>query len=131
MVTKAKPPITHNQCVSVAAPMTELMGRIGGKWAIYVIIALTEKSMRFSELKRGIEGISQKMLTQTLRELEQDGLVTRTVTPSIPPRVDYELTQLGRELQEPLAAVGAWTHRNRDAVVAARQRYAEREQSGW
>jgi DNA-binding HxlR family transcriptional regulator len=83
--------------------------------------------MRFSELLRAIEGISQKMLTTTLRDLERDGFVTRTVTPSIPPRVDYELTGLGRELREPLKAISAFAHANRHRVHEARKQYAERE----
>ena len=89
-------------------------------------MALMRGPMRFSELKRHVEGISQKMLTQTLRELEEDGMVHRTVTPIIPPRVDYELTPMGRELQGPLAAISDWTERNGDRVAEARERYAIR-----
>lgn len=109
--------------------MLELLARIAGKWTIYVFRSLSQGPKRFSDLKREIEGISQKVLTATLRDLEEDGLVTRTVTPSIPPRVDYELTDMGRELRTPLATIGDWAHANRDRVLAARERYAARERT--
>jgi DNA-binding HxlR family transcriptional regulator len=79
--------------------------------------------MRFNEIRRTINGISQRMLTLTLRDLERDGLVTRTVYPTIPPRVDYELTKLGYSLYEPIAAVAAWVRRNRPAIEAARKAF--------
>ncbi|MBU1306384.1 MAG: helix-turn-helix transcriptional regulator, partial [Alphaproteobacteria bacterium] len=122
--TLTKPPRTHEECTSVAVPMIEVIGRISGKWSLYVILALMHGPMRFSQLRRALNGISQKMLTQTLRELEEDGIVHRTVTPIIPPRVDYELTAMGRELQDPLAAIQAWTARNSADVAKARERYA-------
>ena len=108
-------------------PVTEVLAQIGGKWTVHIIMALGHGPMRFSELLRGIEGVSQKMLTTTLRELEKDGFVTRTVTPSIPPRVDYELTDLGIELRAPLGAISAFAHSNRHRVDEARQKFAERE----
>ena len=83
-------------------PVGEILHQIGGKWTVLIINTLSDGPMRFSELKRMVGGISQKVLTSTLRELEMDGFITRTVTPSIPPRVDYELTDLGRDLQRPL-----------------------------
>lgn len=98
----------------------EVLSRIGGKWTIIVINRLSQGSMRFNELKRDIGTISQKVLTDTLRELEKDGLVTRTVTPSIPPRVDYELTGLGYDLLGPINTLGAWAVNNREKVDAAR-----------
>lgn len=124
--TLMKPPHTFAQCTEVAVPIIEVLGRISGRWSLYVIMALMQGPMRFSQLRRTVEGVSQKMLTQTLRELEEDGIVHRTVTPIIPPRVDYELTEMGRELQAPLAAINAWTSRNGQRVAEARERYAAR-----
>jgi DNA-binding HxlR family transcriptional regulator len=95
-------------CQSVA----RVLSRIGDKWSVLVIMMLSEKPLRFNELRRVIEGISQRMLTLTLRGLERDGLVTRHLTPSIPPRVDYQLTELGRSLCEPVIALGAWAKRH-------------------
>jgi len=117
-------PQTFAECTRVAVPMIQVLGRISGRWSLYVIMALMHGPKRFSELRRHVQGISQKMLTQTLRELEEDGIVHRTVTPIIPPRVDYELTDMGRELQAPLAAISEWTERNGDRVALARERYA-------
>lgn len=124
--TPMKPPRTFAECTRVAVPMVDVLNRISGRWSLYIIMALMHGPKRFSELKRQVEGISQKMLTQTLRELEEDGIVHRTVTPIIPPRVDYELTAMGRELQGPLAAISDWTQRNGDRVAEARERYAVR-----
>ena len=124
--TPTIPPHTFAECTRVAVPMVEVLSRISGRWTLFVIMALMRGPMRFSELKRHVEGTSQKMLTQTLRELEEDGMVHRTVTPIIPPRVDYELTPMGRELQGPLAAISDWTERNGDRVAEARERYAIR-----
>lgn len=117
-------PRNFDECKRAAVPMTEVLSRIGSKWTIYVIMSLTSGPMRFSELKRQIEGVSQKMLTATLRDLEEDGFVTRKVTPTIPPRVDYELTEMGLELRRPLAAIGEWARRNSQRVTEARERYA-------
>lgn len=122
-----KSAVEMHECREAMVPIAEVMAQIGSKWTIYVILALGRGPMRFSELLRAIEGISQKMLTTTLRDLERDGFITRTVTPSIPPRVDYELTGLGRELREPLKAISAFAHANRQRVHEARKQYAERE----
>ena len=126
LVTETKP-ADFEECQKAMVPVTEVLTQIGGKWTVFIIMALTHGPKRFSELQRRIEGISQKMLTATLRDLEKDGFVTRTVTPSIPPRVDYELTDMGRELRGPLAAISKWAHGNRHRVEEARERYAERE----
>jgi DNA-binding HxlR family transcriptional regulator len=104
-------------------PVTEILARIGDKWSILVVKCLSDGPMRFNELKRSINGVSQRMLTLTLRGLERDGLVLRTVTPTIPPRVDYELTDLGMSLQSAVRALGDWAITNRAAVEAARERY--------
>ena len=106
--------------------VTQVLGRIGDKWTVMVIILLGERGHRFNELKRGIDGISQRMLTLTLRNMERDGLVTRTVTPSIPPRVDYELTVVGRSLVEPVKHLGDWAFRNLDRIAAAQASYDAR-----
>ena len=108
---------------SACRAVSGMLSRIGDKWTVLVVELLSEGPMRFSELMRAIGGISQKMLTTTLRGLERDGFVTRTVTPSIPPRVDYELTDLGRELQAPVNALGRWARDNMDRVYAAREAY--------
>jgi DNA-binding HxlR family transcriptional regulator len=104
-------------------PATEVMGRIGDKWTVLVVMTLSHGSRRFSELRREINGISQRMLTLTVRNLERDGLVTRTVTPTIPPRVDYALTELGQSLCTPVIALGRWAFDNHAAMVEARNRY--------
>jgi DNA-binding HxlR family transcriptional regulator len=107
------------QCRAVG----ELLGRVGDKWTMLVVNTLGPGPKRFNELKRALGSISQRMLTLTLRALERDGLVTRTVFPTVPPRVDYELTRLGRSLLEPVTALGAWAVQNREAIAAARQRF--------
>jgi len=114
-----KPEETHNDC----RPVGEILNQIGGKWTVLIINLLSHGPKRFGEIKREIGGISQKVLTATLRDLEMDGFVTRTVTPSIPPRVDYELTELGHDLQVPLKLLGAWAVDNRPKVLEARGRY--------
>jgi DNA-binding HxlR family transcriptional regulator len=88
-----------------------------------IVMILSDGSKRFSELKRSIDGISQRMLTLTLRGLERDGLVSRTVTPTIPPRVDYELTELGCSLREPVRALGDWAIEHIACIRAAQERF--------
>src|SRR6201986_3917118 len=113
----ARPPArAHDGCVAVR----EVLKLVGDKWSVLVVGILGNGPLRFSEVKRSIEGISQRMLTLTLRGLERDGLLTRTVTPTIPPRVDYELTKLGRTLLEPVRALAAWAARHRATIQAAR-----------
>lgn len=101
-------------------PMREVLNRIGDTWSLLVVINLQEGPVRFNALRRSIEGISQRMLTVTLRSLERDGLVARTVKPTTPPEVDYALTDLGRSIAGPIDALGAWAHDNRDRMRAAR-----------
>ena len=98
-----------------------VLDRVGEKWSILAIRYLAERPHRFNEMRRALPGISQRMLTLTLRSLERDGLVTRTVTPTIPPRVDYELTPLGRSLQTPIEALTEWALVHHDVIVEARQ----------
>ncbi len=107
-------------------PTRKLLDRIGGKWTILVIGVLAHGPMRFGELQKTIDGISQKMLTQTLRGLEEDGLVLRTIIAQIPPRVDYELTDLGRSLIQPLAGLEEWARVNMSTVLKAREEYMRR-----
>jgi len=116
-----------DEALNDCRPVGEILGRIGGKWTVLIIVRLGEGPMRFSEMKRMVGGISQKVLTATLRDLESDGLVSRKVTPTIPPRVDYELTDLGRELLQPLGALNTWAYANRDRVLAARAAFALRK----
>jgi DNA-binding HxlR family transcriptional regulator len=103
-----------------------ILSRVGDKWSVLVVMLLGTGPRRFNELKRMIGGVSQRMLTLTLRGLERDGLVKRTVFPTIPPRVDYELTELGRSLQEPVKALGLWAFEHRGAIESARRRFDER-----
>ena len=103
--------------------VSEILQRVGDKWTVLVVRRLGDGTMRFNELRHAIGGISQKMLTTTLRGLERDGFVTRTVFPIIPPRVDYDLTDLGRELLVPVTALGEWVRLNKDRVSEARVRY--------
>ena len=100
--------------------VSEILSRIGDKWSVLVVMSLKDGPRRFSEIRRAIPGVSQRMLTLTLRGLERDGLVSRKVTPTIPPRVDYELTALGRSLQSPVIALGEWAMENLPDIQAAR-----------
>jgi DNA-binding HxlR family transcriptional regulator len=101
----------------------DVLARVGDKWSILVVSRLGDGALRFNELRRSIGGISQRMLTLTLRGLERDGLVTRTVFPTIPPRVDYALTPLGRDLLNPVAALGAWAIRHQGKIARAREQF--------
>ena len=120
---EAPPHLDTGACLKI----THVLGRIGDKWTVLVIILLRKRGHRFNELKRGIDGISQRMLTLTLRNMERDGLVTRTVTPSIPPRVDYELTDIGRSLAEPVKRLGDWAFENMHGIATAQALYDTRK----
>ena len=108
-------------------PTRQILDRIGDKWTALVIGLLDERTMRFSELQHSIGGISQKMLTQTLRNLERDGLVTRMIYAEVPPRVEYSLTEMGKTLAKPLAVIRQWAESNIGAVSAAQSHYDNRE----
>ncbi len=99
-----------------------MLDHVAGKWTVLIVDALAEGTLRYTDLRRRIEGISQKMLTQTLRQLEADGFVTRTVHPTIPPRVDYTLTELGHSLRVPIAALRDWIETNINRIEDARRR---------
>ncbi len=116
-----KPRHLHHteDCRAVSA----ILQRVGDKWTVLVVSKLGNGPLRFNELRHIIGGISQKMLTTTLRNLERDGFVTRTMFPTIPPRVDYELTELGHELLVPISALGEWAKQNTNRVNEARARF--------
>ena len=103
--------------------VSEVLSRVGDKWTILVVGELGQGPKRFNEIRRALGSISQRMLTLTLRGLERDGLVTRTVFPTVPPRVDYELTKLGRSLLEPVSGIGLWARQNRERIQEARRRF--------
>jgi DNA-binding HxlR family transcriptional regulator len=115
------PPSPHadGDCRAVAS----VLARVGDKWSVFVIMLLGDGPRRFNEIKRTVGGISQRMLTLTLRGLERDGLVTRTVFPTIPPRVDYELTDLGRGLSKPVEALGKWAFAHLPEIQDAREKF--------
>ncbi|PLP56081.1 transcriptional regulator [Mesorhizobium loti] len=116
---KPRHPHVTGDCLAVS----DILQRIGDKWSLLVVQNLGEGPQRFNELKHCIGNISQKMLTTTLRSLERDGFVTRTVFPTIPPRVDYELTDLGRELLIPVKGLAEWAIANAGRVSEARARF--------
>lgn len=109
--------------VREACPIRDVLERVGDRWSLLVLEKLAHGTLRFTQIRREIGDISQRMLAQTLRRLEQDGLVTRTVHPTIPPRVDYALTPLGRSFLEPIEALIRWANENHDAIRAARAGY--------
>jgi DNA-binding HxlR family transcriptional regulator len=104
----------------------EILDRVGDKWSLFVIFQLGDGPQRFTALKRSVDGISQRMLTVTLRGLERDGIVTRTMYPVMPPRVDYELTKMGRALLDSVGSLMSWADTHLDDVDAARQAYDAR-----
>ncbi len=123
-VRPAAPGATHlpGNCQGVG----EVLARVGDKWSVLIVMTLGNGPRRFNDLKRSIGGISQRMLTLTLRGLERDGLLTRTMFPTIPPRVDYELTELGHSLARPVAALGEWALRNQAGIRKAREAFDAR-----
>jgi len=120
--TSERPAIAPDACL-----VREVLDRVGDKWSVYVVHMLGNGTMRFSELRRGIDGISQRMLTVTLRGLERDGLISRTVYPVVPPRVDYALTPLGETLLDAVCALVKWAEEHRPDIDVARVAYDERE----
>lgn len=105
----------------------QILDRIADKWSLLAIALLEGRVMRFTELKREIDGISQRMLSRTLRQLERDGIVERTVHPTVPPRVDYELTEMGRSLHATIKSLVVWTEAHQERIAAARAAYDARE----
>lgn len=111
---------------SAGCPTRDVLDHLASKWTILIIDALGAGTYRFAELRRTIDGISEKMLAQTLRRLERDGLLTRTVYPEVPPRTEYALTPLGRSISAPIASLRIWAERNINDVLAARGAYESR-----
>jgi DNA-binding HxlR family transcriptional regulator len=120
-------PVQSPNPYAADCPTRQVLDRIGDKWTTLIIGLLGDEAKRFSELQRGIHGISQKMLTQTLRNLERDGLVTRTIYAEIPPRVEYRLTPLGKTLFELLTAIILWSEAHIGEVSSAQAAYDARE----
>src|SRR6187431_1738718 len=120
----------RNKRTETCPAVREVLHRVGDKWSVLIVDFLGDGPMRFSDLRRAIEGISQRMLTLTLRGLERDGLITRTVFPTIPPRVDYELTDLGRGLAGPVQALGKWAFDHLPEIDGARTSFDARNDKG-
>jgi DNA-binding HxlR family transcriptional regulator len=118
--------LEHADCRKVS----QILARVGDKWSVLVVMQLERGPRRFSEIKRAVGGISQRMLTLTVRGLERDGLVTRRIFPTIPPRVEYELTRLGRSLCEPVIALGTWAQTHLAEIEAARSAFDQRDGVG-
>lgn len=121
---KSSPPAEVDP--QVEALVRDIIGKVADKWTMLILEALEEHgTLRFTQLGRTVGGISQKMLTQTVRRMEEDGLVTRTIHPVIPPHVDYTLTPLGRSLSEAFCGVWIWAEEHREEIECARRRFAE------
>ncbi len=112
--------------MAAACPTRQVVNRIGDRWSLLVLYALEQETLRFQQLRRTVDGISQKMLTQTLRTLERDGLVHREVWASVPPRVEYSLTPLGASLSETIAPIRAWAYANMEKIDGARAAFDTR-----
>jgi DNA-binding HxlR family transcriptional regulator len=108
---------------ATCARIQDVLSRVGDKWSMLILMSMTGGSLRFSELHRSIDGISQRMLTRTLRNLERDGYVKRTVIPTVPIRVDYELTEMGRSAAVPVLALGKWAMGHLDHIDVARRKF--------
>jgi DNA-binding HxlR family transcriptional regulator len=116
-----KPNIYDPSC-----PSRTVLDRIGDKWSTLVVLVLLDGPQRFSHLRAEVGGVAPKVLTETLRRLERDGILTRTAYPEIPPRVEYELTPLGRSLEDPIRAITSWAEQNMPRIVRARDAYDRR-----
>jgi len=118
----SRPGADHEVCGAIA----DVLARVGDKWSLLIVYTLGEGPQRFNELRRRVAPISQKMLSSTLKVLERDGMVSRSVTPSVPPQVEYALTDLGRELLGPVSGLAEWTSANSPRIFAARSAYDAR-----
>lgn len=125
---RASPETIHHSDIAAPddCPVRDVLDRIGDKWSLLVLHLLGDRTRRFTELKNNIDGISQRMLTVTLRSLERDGLITRTVHPVVPPRVDYNLTDLGHSLTDTIHNLITWAETHRTTIDAARTNYDQR-----
>lgn len=126
VTNQATPPAPVDEGVDERCPLREVLAVIGDKWSAQVLVELGQGPRRFTELERAIDGISRRMLTLNLRGLERNGLVTRTVHPDAPPRVEYATTPLVDEIREPLEALAEWAGRHRSTIAAARDTYDSR-----
>ncbi|MDQ7909576.1 helix-turn-helix domain-containing protein [Phytohabitans sp. ZYX-F-186] len=106
-----------------ACTVRQVLDRVGGKWSIGILVAASKGPVRFTELERSVEGISRRMLTLTLRQLERDGLLVRTVYPTVPPKVEYRATEIALELYDSLVTLTTWAERHRATIAAAREAY--------
>ena len=122
-LTVPGPRLDHEDCRGVG----KVLSRVGDKWSVLIVMLLRDGPRRFNEIKHLVEGISQRMLALTLKGLERDGMVTRTVFPTIPPRVDYELTALGHSLSKPVLQLGLWAQAHLVEIEAARRRFDQRK----
>jgi DNA-binding HxlR family transcriptional regulator len=113
------------EVLAQACPVHEVLDRVAGKWSILIIVSVARGPIRFTELERSIDKISRRMLTLTLRNLERDGLLIRTVYPTVPPKVEYELTPIARELYDSLLTLTSWAERHRTTIVESRAAYDE------
>lgn len=116
----------HGDCAKVS----QILARVGEKWSMLIVMLLRDGPRRFNEIKRSTGGISQQMLTRSLRGLERDGMVTRTTYPTSPPRVEYSLTKLGRSMSEPVLAFGLWVQEHLPEIDAARDKFDQRSNGG-
>ena len=123
MVTETAETYDRGNAFDPDCPTRVVLDRVGDKWTVLVIGALAGGPLRFTELRARVGGVAPKVLTQTLRALERDGLLTRTVHAQVPPRVDYEITELGRSLTRPLAVLTDWAESHVGAIMASRERY--------
>jgi DNA-binding HxlR family transcriptional regulator len=119
--------IDHHLFNEECPKVSRVLSRLGDKWSVLIVVLLRERAYRFNEIKRTVNGISQQMLTRTLRNLERDGLVSRKTYPTSPPQVEYALTDLGRSLSEPVLALGEWATKHLDQIDAAQARYDRRD----
>lgn len=115
--------VVSDQVINEACPLTEVLDHVAGKWSIGILVAAAHGPVRFTELERTITGISRRMLTLNLRKLERDGLLIRTVYPTVPPKVEYSLTPMARELHASLSGLVGWAERHRGDITAARAAY--------
>jgi len=126
MPTHTASPDGRFDVLAAACPTRQVINRVGDRWSPPLIAALEAGTLRFREVQRAVGGVSQKMLTQTLRALERDGLVRRDIYASVPPKVEYSLTQLGRGLSERLAAIRVWAYDNMDNIEVSRAEFDSR-----
>lgn len=115
--------VSAEQVIEEACPLREVLDRVGGKWSVQILVAVVRGPIRYTQLERSIEGVSRRMLTLTLRNLERDGLIERTVYPTVPPKVEYTATPMAQELHAHLVGLTDWAERHRGDVAAARRAY--------